>query len=311
MVKQLPSDAELQDFIRSAVRKDHEDNGEVTTTVRKIRHAAAERFGVSDEDLRSAKHELIKRAASEAAEAIERAQGSVTVTPDESSASQGGDDDGDDDDDRAQPAAQPAQEDDDFSSLDDSDGDDKERRRGRGSARGKSKGTGKQASRQQSTSSSSAAERGNSAQRSSADDEVARLKKFVVACGVRKQWNKWFQGLDPPAESAKAQAKALRELLAELGMGTGRMSMDRAKKIKEKRDFNEELEAIGVVPDGGGRSSRAASSSKQRRSRGANAKDSDGSDDEDDDDEPKPSKRPKFSASLMAFAAELNSSDDE
>jgi hypothetical protein len=63
-----------------------------------------------------------------------------------------------------------------------------------------------------------------------------------VACGVRKLWSKEFRGLDTPA----AQIKRLKEILAGLGM-EGRMSMDQAKAIREKRELAQELGELSVV----------------------------------------------------------------
>ena len=61
-------------------------------------------------------------------------------------------------------------------------------------------------------------------------------QSFVHACGVRKVWTKEFQNLDGPSQ----QVKRLREILAGLGMD-GRLSMEKAKAIKEKRDLAQEL----------------------------------------------------------------------
>lgn len=64
------------------------------------------------------------------------------------------------------------------------------------------------------------------------------MQSLVVACGVRKVWAKEFKGLDTPA----AQIARLRALLAELGM-TGRMSLEQARAIREKRELAQELGA--------------------------------------------------------------------
>jgi len=68
---------------------------------------------------------------------------------------------------------------------------------------------------------------------------IKRLKSFVTACGVRKPWAKVFK--DCPRHSQ--QIRKLKELLAELGM-TGRLSMEQAKQIKEKRELAQELEDV-------------------------------------------------------------------
>jgi hypothetical protein len=61
-------------------------------------------------------------------------------------------------------------------------------------------------------------------------------QSFVVACGVRKVWSRVFENIEVPAQ----QIKKLREILAELGM-TGRLSLEQAKRIKEKRELAKEL----------------------------------------------------------------------
>ena len=61
-------------------------------------------------------------------------------------------------------------------------------------------------------------------------------QSFVVACGVRRIWSKVFEGLDTPAQ----QIKKLKEILHELGM-TGRLSLEKARAIREKREFAQEL----------------------------------------------------------------------
>lgn len=78
----------------------------------------------------------------------------------------------------------------------------------------------------------------------------------------RKVWSKYFSTQEPPADSPRAQIKVLRTLLAELGMD-GRLSMEKAKKLKEKREFEEEMKAIGagvspIDDDEGGRRTRRA-----------------------------------------------------
>lgn len=68
------------------------------------------------------------------------------------------------------------------------------------------------------------------------------FQSFVVACGVRKQWAREFKDLTLPSE----QIKRLREILAELGM-EGRLSMEKAKEIKTKRELAKELGALGCL----------------------------------------------------------------
>lgn len=53
---------------------------------------------------------------------------------------------------------------------------------------------------------------------------------------MRKVWSKEFQNLP----TASQQVKRLKEILAELGMD-GRLSVEKAKAIKAKRDLAKEL----------------------------------------------------------------------
>jgi hypothetical protein len=62
------------------------------------------------------------------------------------------------------------------------------------------------------------------------------MQGLVVACGIRKMWAKEFKDIDTPSQ----QIKRLKEILAELGM-TGRLSLEQAKAIKEKRELAQEL----------------------------------------------------------------------
>ena len=59
-----------------------------------------------------------------------------------------------------------------------------------------------------------------------------------MACGVRKVWAKEFKGVDRPSD----QIRRLRQILADLGM-KGRMSLEQAKAIRQKREFEQELGA--------------------------------------------------------------------
>lgn len=60
----------------------------------------------------------------------------------------------------------------------------------------------------------------------------------MVACGVRKVWAKEFKDVEKPAD----QVRRLKKMLTDLGM-TGRMSLEQAKAIKAKREFEQELGA--------------------------------------------------------------------
>ncbi|KAF8806901.1 hypothetical protein BYT27DRAFT_7338877 [Phlegmacium glaucopus] len=124
------------------------------------------------------------------------------------------------------------------------------------------------------------------------EESIKRLKSLVLACGVRKVWSKVFQDLDSPPQ----QIKKLKEILADLGM-TGRMSMEQAKTIKQKRELAQELEDVQQFEKTVlGRSSRSRS---QTTAKGAGVEEDDseveGSDSEDEGEGeagPVPKRRP-------------------
>jgi hypothetical protein len=62
------------------------------------------------------------------------------------------------------------------------------------------------------------------------------FKSLVLACGIRKQWAKVFKDVDSPSQ----QIRILKQTLTDLGM-SGRMSLEQAKAIKEKRELAQEL----------------------------------------------------------------------
>ncbi|KAJ3511124.1 hypothetical protein NLJ89_g4279 [Agrocybe chaxingu] len=140
------------------------------------------------------------------------------------------------------------------------------------------------------------------------EETIKRLKSLVVACGTRKVWSKVFQGLDTPQQ----QIKKLKEMLTELGM-TGRMTMEQAKAIKEKREFEQELQDVQQFAEAvAGRSSRSkAAKVDEPMSEEEDAKKS--GDDEDDEEVAAPKRRPvRMNArkSIMAFLQD-QSSDGE
>lgn len=264
MAAGLPKDDDITSFVEDYIRRDYRKNGSVTATVRTIRAAIADHFDVDDDALKEHKRDLIKTVAQDAVEAVEKQQEDA---PDESK-------DADEDEEE-------------FSSLDDSDAPGPSSSKQRQPKKTTKKRTPKAGSSKKATSSSTSPD-------DPLQDEIARLKKYIVACGSRKVWSKWFSSLDPPAETPKAQAKALRQLLADLGM-EGRLSMEKAKKIKEKRDFEEEMRAIGAdaLPsnDGAGRSTRNKRASTGSK-KASHDDDSEGEGEQGSDEEgPKPAKK--------------------
>ncbi|EIM85911.1 uncharacterized protein STEHIDRAFT_121905 [Stereum hirsutum FP-91666 SS1] len=143
------------------------------------------------------------------------------------------------------------------------------------------------------------------------EEAIKRLKSFVVACGVRKQWAREFKDLTLPSE----QIKRLREILAELGM-EGRLSMEKAKEIKTKRELAKELEDVqkfeAAVVSGGpfraSRSSGSKSKGKQDSSDEENASEKSAS--ESEPEEPTGKRKHKNAArSIMAFLQDQSDSD--
>jgi len=69
-------------------------------------------------------------------------------------------------------------------------------------------------------------------------ETIKKLKSFVVACGLRKVWSKEFKNYPTPRQ----QISRLKEILKELGMPS-RPSMTEAKKIRERREIMQDVEA--------------------------------------------------------------------
>ncbi|KAF2631463.1 hypothetical protein BU25DRAFT_454910 [Macroventuria anomochaeta] len=129
--------------------------------------------------------------------------------------------------------------------------------------------------------------------------EIKRLQSWLVKCGIRKVWSKELAKFD----TSKEKIRHLKRMLSDAGMD-GRFSDEKAAKIKERREFAKDLEAIqegeaswGTSEDTGGRPRRRAAarpvpvqkiefSDDDEESEG-NKDDADESseDDQDDDDE--------------------------
>ncbi|KAI5895545.1 uncharacterized protein SCHCODRAFT_01031472 [Schizophyllum commune H4-8] len=140
------------------------------------------------------------------------------------------------------------------------------------------------------------------------EETIKRLKSFVVACGVRKVWSKFFKAEN--ADRPSDQIRALRKLLADLGM-TGRLSLEQAKAIREKRELEQELEDVQqFAAKMTGRASRSATKNAKAAKGESSDEEMGGSDDEKiiSDEEAVP-KRRTAARSIMAFLADQ--SDDE
>ncbi|KAJ3044218.1 HIRA-interacting protein 3 [Rhizophlyctis rosea] len=72
------------------------------------------------------------------------------------------------------------------------------------------------------------------------EKKIEQLKKYVLACGVRKQWKKEFEGLN-----GRQRIKKLNDMLAELGIHD-RPTLEKCKKVKEKREFEAEVGSLDL-----------------------------------------------------------------
>ncbi|OJA08073.1 hypothetical protein AZE42_02235 [Rhizopogon vesiculosus] len=122
-------------------------------------------------------------------------------------------------------------------------------------------------------------------------------KAMVVACGVRKVWKKEFADLDTPSE----QIKRLKEILKDLGM-SGRLSLEKAKSIRAKRELAQELKDVQEFAE----TSRRR---EMRKENGVSENEDLGSESDDEDDTPPIKKKRTAGASILAFLQDQ--SDEE
>ncbi|EAW21657.1 putative transcriptional regulator [Aspergillus fischeri NRRL 181] len=92
--------------------------------------------------------------------------------------------------------------------------------------------------------------------------EIKRLQGWLVKCGIRKVWSRELAPYDTP----KAKIKHLKDMLKDAGMD-GRYSLEKAKQIKEKREFEADLAMIkeGEKHWGRGSVEEESDSSRPRR----------------------------------------------
>ncbi|KAN0132810.1 hypothetical protein V8E53_009481 [Lactarius tabidus] len=70
------------------------------------------------------------------------------------------------------------------------------------------------------------------------EETIKELKALVRTCGVHKIWSKELNGLD-----LNSQITHIRKILTDLGM-KGRMSMEQAIRIRDRREFAQELDDV-------------------------------------------------------------------
>ncbi|KAF8916095.1 hypothetical protein CPB85DRAFT_1559840 [Mucidula mucida] len=134
------------------------------------------------------------------------------------------------------------------------------------------------------------------------DATIKKLKSYVAACGVRKQWGKIFEDV----ESTSRQISIIKGILKDLGMD-GRMSLDQAKRIREQRELADELEAVQSFEQSalvrGSRSRRGQPDSKP-------AKGEEEAEQASDEETEKPvTRKPTARQSIMAFLGSDSESD--
>ena len=69
--------------------------------------------------------------------------------------------------------------------------------------------------------------------------EVKRLQSWLLKCGIRKVWSKELA----PYSASKSKIAYLKQMLKDVGM-EGRFSAEKARQIKEEREFRADLEAV-------------------------------------------------------------------
>ncbi|KAJ7644246.1 hypothetical protein FB45DRAFT_897330 [Roridomyces roridus] len=134
--------------------------------------------------------------------------------------------------------------------------------------------------------------KGKKVELSKDEETIKRLKSLVLGCGVRKVWGKVFKDVDSPSE----QIRMLKKILTDLGM-SGRMSMEQARAIKEKRELAQELEDV------------QAFAAATTRSKGSKDDEDDEDDESEEEEEALPAKRKTARTSIMAFLGDQSDSD--
>lgn len=115
--------------------------------------------------------------------------------------------------------------------------------------------------------------------------EIKRLQGWLVKCGIRKVWSKELASCD----TSKEKIKHLKAMLKDAGMD-GKYSVEKAAKIKEKREFAKDLAAIQEGEAAWGKAGEETSGRPRRRAAAAAASRTvqkivfEGDDEEDEED---------------------------
>lgn len=90
--------------------------------------------------------------------------------------------------------------------------------------------------------------------------EIKRLQSWLLKCGIRKMWHKELAPYDTP----KAKINHLKDMLKNAGMD-GRYSAEKAKQIKDQREFKADLEAVQEGAKKWGQSDESEESDRSER----------------------------------------------
>lgn len=94
------------------------------------------------------------------------------------------------------------------------------------------------------------------------NEQIQQLKNYILKCGIRRVWKKELEGLTPSQSISK-----LKNVLKDLGM-EGRPSLAKCEAIRERLEFEKEMEAIdtrNILPIGSKRSRDVQTSPKKQR----------------------------------------------
>ncbi|KAL9067321.1 MAG: hypothetical protein Q9157_006848 [Trypethelium eluteriae] len=69
--------------------------------------------------------------------------------------------------------------------------------------------------------------------------EIKRLQSWLIKCGIRKMWHRELA----PYSTPSAKVTHLKKMLKDAGMD-GRFSVEKARAIKERRELEQDLEAV-------------------------------------------------------------------
>ncbi|KAG8930336.1 hypothetical protein FRC02_004331 [Tulasnella sp. 418] len=142
------------------------------------------------------------------------------------------------------------------------------------------------------------------------EETIKRLKSFVVACGIRKQWAKEFDGMTKPSQ----QISHLKKILSDLGM-TGRYSLEQAKAIRDKRELQQEIQDVINFdasingPRGSRQKTRALKVSAGDSDHQKMEVDAEEGETDDDDAPPVKSGKKRARNSILAFLDDQSESD--